>query len=323
MIKKRKIVMLIIFYLTIFFLITSSLSTGKIMNKKDGENEVKLFDTNCEKPKLFDDTILDGSKKVMVNNNGRIMKGMDREYFDYIISFEDYYEICEYAYKKYYQRYGIDLRSNNEDHYVNLIDFLKIPFTVPKDTLSNTIPVSGPHQKNGHMTVEWFIACDEKHEPDNPDKLLRSCIKGWQRFGEFGIDTCSAWYFGIWDASNVGFDYTEILYDFKQEWISWNWPHDYSFIEIGLVDKSNHNGAAYLNDCFGFVAENVNWFSINHAKDRIAQHELTHCIGGIPDDPGWWPWDHNWKSCIINYFYLWIGATNWCNDCWNILNSKI
>lgn len=181
-----------------------------------------------------------------------------------------------------------------------------------------------PRQKDGYMITEWFVASDNDQKPKNPDTLISKCIEGWRRFEIFGIDCYSSVYFGVYDASNVGTNAFDILEDFRDAWHSWNWSSDYNIVNMALVKKSNHNGAARTGGFFGFVAESVEgFFSINHAKDRIAQHELTHMIGEIPDDTGWWPWNHNWNRCIINYFYLWTGRTVWCETCSNKIYNRI
>lgn len=278
-----------------------------------------------EKPKLFEGTILDGSKKVAVTIDGSIRDGFNPNYFDYVLSFEEYEKIADDAYVRYFEKYGIDLRPKpkQQSPIVQLRELIRIKNSFSNDGFITSSTNGGPHQINGHMIVEWFIASDDVHEPYNPDDLLYTCIQGWRRFEIFDIMTLSAWYFGVWDASDVGTDYWDILTDFAQDWESWNWPTDDSHVNMGLVKKSNHNGAAYIGGFFGFVAERVQFISINHAKDRIAQHELTHCIGGIPDDNGWWPWNHHWKRCIVNYFWLWIGTTSWCDTCSNTINNNI
>lgn len=47
-------------------------------------------------------------------------------------------------------------------------------------------------------------------------------------------------------------------------------------------------------------------------------------IVGIPNDGGWWPWDHNWNRCVVNYFWMFIlPGPPWCGDCRNIINNEI
>ena len=134
--------------------------------------------------------------------------------------------------------------------------------------------------------------------------------------------TFYAEYWGYWDASDVGNDASDQLYDFYEDYQNMGLDHPYYVVNMGLTRYANHNGMAFLNSYWCIVTERCTSF-IDIDKDRIAQHELTHCIGDIDDDPGWWPWDHGWRRCVVNYFWLFFWTNIWCEHCSNKLYNEI
>lgn len=76
-----------------------------------------------QEPTLFDGTILDGAKKVAITPDGKLRDGLNLDFFDYIIDFDEYRIIADNAYDRYHETYGIDLRPKNNRP--NILTFIR------------------------------------------------------------------------------------------------------------------------------------------------------------------------------------------------------
>ena len=299
-------------------------------------------------PHFLTGTILDGNSKVIVTENGLAPTGIESKNYDYLISYEIQNQIINQSRYNFMKKYGMDPYPPLKDSmqlspYENLEKTRNMPFFGFLNFLINKDYVDchkksktklekedGPHVSPyfDEMYLNLFIASDSEHFPYRPDQLIENCREGWQKFQDFNFNPKTQVMWGYWDASNIGTYYWDILNDLEEDWPKYGLEHLDWVVHMGLVKKSDHNGAAIVGGFFSFVAEDIEGFFNfwkNHNKRAVSQHELTHCLGNIEDDSGGpMPWNHvSWHPCIINYFWLTLCTSQWCTECYNKVYSRI
>jgi hypothetical protein len=133
-----------------------------------------------------------------------------------------------------------------------------------------------------------------------------------------------AYYYGFWDASDVGTIAEDVLNDLAEDtaWVV-NARND---IVIGWVNNMDHNGIAYpdgidpdTGNFAPFAACAVTAAGVDWPHDSIAMHETSHLFDA--DDQGTWWWEH--PSCIMNYYWAWRGVDWWCDSCELVVANNI
>lgn len=305
-------------------------------------------------PYFLEDTILGDGTIVLVTEDGvdPADYGILSDEYDICITFYEHDQIINDAEDVYEAQYGISpypsestgttttTKNGIQSININTINTQSQDDIMHRiDTHSNDIDIinsyeniceaesrgrsgTGPHAIAGIMILRVFIARDSAHKPHDPSNLISATKAGWQRFGQFNIATLTFVTYGRWSAADVGTDASDILHDLEQDTARFRFG-DW-MINLGIVRTSNHNGKAWLEDFYAFIAEVC---PPSAPKSQLVQHELTHAIGGIEDDP--WPdcytgW-HNggWNSCLVNYFWLYWPVSFWCETCWNVLYDNI
>ncbi|VVB60246.1 Uncharacterised protein [uncultured archaeon] len=286
------------------------LPMGAIATRQLSAVELEKEKVNRNLPDYLENTILNGNYKVVITEDGK--PPMDLLNYDYCISYKDMEKICKVARQVYNWSYNLDpypleVASTNEEY---------IP-----DYYEDAIPCydGSPHQISGKIRLKVFFAKDFYHKPNNIANLQSLINKGWQRFIRFAVVPVTVEYYtGIWDASNCPvYDTEQCLYDLDQDCHSYQTADN--ILVMGWIKLGDHNGRANLPGFFSVGAESV--LVLNHPKDSIVQHEISHNFN-CPEG-GWWPWEHNYQSCVMNYWYCFIHSTVWCNSCYNKIFNRI
>ena len=272
-------------------------------------------------PYWLDGTILDGSKRVVVTWNGRAPHDLARGDFDYVLNFRQEQQILDSARARYIAAYNIDPYQVKEvpTIHVNTIGANQFNDVVKP---SGSSLGSGPHKFCWRMELKVFFADDDDHRPVNINELKAKTKQGWNRFFQFSMLPVIQYYYGLWSAYGSGTNSFAILDDLTVQCDKYQ-RHYYQIV-LGWVRTADHNGCTYLPNFFVVCSENC-W--PDAPKDILIQHELSHAIGAIPDDPipdsdiGWHRGGFN--PCLVNYYYLYSGTTTWCTTCKKIMQHHI
>jgi hypothetical protein len=280
-------------------------------------------------PYFLEGTILDSDIRVVVTQDGQPPIDVDPSLYDMVISWNEQEQILEDAKNNFIAIYGFDPcppvpqdawpYGDPSHHFLHEIGYSESAEILPDDILNVITIESGqsphvlgekPKQIDGQMYLFVFMAKDSAHRLRNPNGIVSKTTTGWNRFNQFGITTQTTIFWNVWDASDVGTYHKDILNDLYED--CRGYQQYCNQMILGWVRNADHNGYAWYWNFYAFCAEDC-W--PNAPKDTLVQHELTHAIADIHDDLGWWPWDHGWRACIINYFYLYTGTTGWCSVC--------
>ena len=297
---------------------------------KISENDIKFAKNKL--PYVMAGTLLDGSKKVIITEDGklpeRIKKKVKSIGYDFVISKKEAIEISEKAKQEYIKKYGVDPDNPKvimykgtplPKEYINELvrrGIIKPPEV--SDTVSSMESnTRGPHQINGKIYVEIFIAKDSAHRPEMSFSELESKTdQALDRFkSEFGVTMSDIWYLGFWNASDVSDTHnaSQVLDDLKNDC---SWVRDSNNeIVFGWADDLDHNGIAYLNGFYAVGSENP-IYPFDWPEKSVVQHEISHNFNA-PDHGYFGPY------CIMTYFYGYLGVDKWCKDCWNTVYGNI
>jgi len=192
---------------------------------------------------------------------------------------------------------------------------IKSPKT--SDTVTSLKSIEGPHQINGKIYVEIFIAKDDAHRPEMSFSELESRTdQALDKFEEeFGVSMYDTWYLGFWDASDVSDsdNSSQVLDDLRED-CSWAQDADNEIV-FGWADDLDHNGRAYLNGFYAVGSENPT-HPFDWSEKCVVQHEISHNFNA-PDHGYFGPY------CIMTYFYAYLGVDKWCSDCWDTVYGNI
>lgn len=272
-----------------------------------------------ELPNYLDGTILDGSKIVLITEEGYFPKGLEKSEFDFVISWKEADNIAEKARQRYIDMYGIDPQIQDveipEDELKRILNKMAEESTIMHpcgDHTGEGKSRSGPHQINGDIDIFFTPAKDSRFKPNDLSQLWDDTTDGMNEFEPvFNVDMHLMGIIGFWSASDVsGDNIVDLLQDLED---------DLSFYEtdnrifFGWVDDaSGGSGYAWIPGHYCIAKESTAW-----PKNRVARHELSHCFNA--PDHGWSVFD----VCVMSYFYLpywWVG---WCNSCRTTINNQI
>lgn len=282
-------------------------------------------------------TILDGNTRVIVTEDGIPPEDVTPADYDYVISFAQEDAILSQARQAYIARYGIDpyqmqdtsllQQQNPQNTQVQISTLIFNILSLPENgmydvTRPGDTRTGGPHQFLHFMTLRVFYARDSTHRPTNLYNLKQQTRTGWQRFTTFNIIPMIQIWYGYWSAQGVDNDIWNLISDFTSDCSLYKTC--YNQVLLGWVKTSNHNGGTYCPSFYVVCAESC-W--PDAPKDILVQHELTHAIGAINDDPspdtyiGWHLGGFN--PCLVNYFWMYAGTNTWCTTCHNIMHDQI
>ena len=293
------------------------------------ENDIKF--AKGELPYVMAGTILDGSKKVIITEDGelpeRIKKKVEAIGYDLVISKRDAIEISNKAKYEYIKRYGVDPDNPKVIMYNGIplpkeyIDELirKGVIKPPKtsDTVASIKSEPGPNQINGKIYVEIFMAKDDAHKPEMSYTMLELMTgQALDRFEEeFGVKMYDTWYIGFWDASNVPDPHSssQVLDDLRED-CRWAQNADNEIV-FGWADDLDLNGRAFSNGYYAVGSENPTHL-FDWSEKSVVQHEISHNFNA-PDH------GYDGPRCIMTYLHAFLGFDQWCDDCKFTLTGNI
>ncbi len=261
-------------------------------------------------PYFLNGTILDGTYRVIVNENGTPPDDITPEEYDYFISVQDFNNTCETARQQFRGTYGIDpyppefyenvTEDMAYDEWQNIQHYNQSPSGSP-----------GPHEIDGNFLVKVFPAKDSTNRPFNPQQRYQDTKSGcfWFLIW-YGVYPEYLYYYGFWDASDVtpsSGNFLQDLYDDCKQYRKKD-----NQILFGWVYDGPNAGNSWRQDFYA-VAEEWNFFS----HKRVAQHEVSHCFNA--PDHGWWLS----FPCVMSYWWMWFGWFGWCGGCRNIVWDQI
>lgn len=286
------------------------------------ENDIKF--AKGKLPNVLDETILNGNKKVLVTEDGKPLDNKNTDY-DIIISESEMLKIIEQAEKEFYEKYGVDC-SNPK---VDIVDGKAIPkeeikqneenkkfdmfYLSPKIEKYLTPKASwNPKEVNGEIYFHIYPATDSQHKPT--ESYQQDTIDAIRRFQTFGIQTNIVWHYGLWDASNIGYDAGDALNDLEND-CSYIRDDDNDLV-IGWVDYlERFSGVAYKNGPFSVCATKSS--GLDYPHDSIVQHEISHNFGADDQNSITHP------TCIMNRVHAYLGTNVWCDSCKSTVNYGI
>ena len=312
------------------------------------ENDIRF--AKGELPHPMDGTILDGSRKVLITEDGRIPQHLREKLqrnnisFDLVLSKKEMLSVIIEAEKKYRDMYGVDPANPKvvivngvpipKEYAQELVRKGKIkpgPDRVLKPAFTTSTQTSGPHQVNGVLYAYFIIALNDDygHAPDSFSRIAQGTTDALQRFEtEFGVDIVDLWITG-WDLSDVCNNASEALDDLREDW---GWLADnVNDVVFGWADNLDRNGIAYPDGTwyhsdgtwgafapFAIASENIpaEW---DWPEDSVVQHEMSHLFDA-PDRGTWW-WEH--PECIMNYWYAYWGTDIWGSEDWTRVYHNI
>jgi len=292
------------------------------------ENDIKF--AKGELPHYLEGTILDGSRKAVATEDGKLPKDLKEKNISCeVITIKEMFAIMEEARREYIKKYGVDPANPK----VDVVNGVPLPREYVKELVKNGIlspetkksefailssecgsPYEGPHAIDGIIVARIVAANDELHKPTQSYKDETS--QALDRFEEnFGV-VVYEYYWGFWDASDVSdWDNSSQVLDDLADDTAWL-VKDENYIVIGWVDYLDHNGRAYPDGTWegkfkpfcvcACKAEGWDW-----PHDSIVQHEVSHLFGA--PEGGWWCWEH--PPCIMNYCWAYLGYDGWCDGC--------
>lgn len=329
----------------IAFIAVLLLTTNVTINAEDPDHVFSYF---------LEGTILDGNTRVVVTEDGNPPRGLEPSLYDMVISFEERDYIIEQAKNEFIEMYGsypAHLREVPSDAFpcpfeIHLFDgtIISSEELLTNETLAyylinglaEIVPIgpdfdhscvveqettSGPHAIDGEMFLSIFLPMDTDHKPDDCPAAVVSTRTGWNKFQRFeNLDTHLIEYWGIWDASDVGYSSSALLSDLKQDCSSYRL--DDSYLLLGFVRYSDNNGRADRYGFYSIVAESAPLMQFT--DHLIVTHELSHNIGGMGDT-----WFGHGR-CYMEYFSLWLFDRlgfffdeQWCDECYILIHSGI
>ncbi|MFO7966954.1 MAG: hypothetical protein R6U44_05085 [Archaeoglobaceae archaeon] len=316
-------------------------------NYNVSENDIKF--AKGELPHFLRGTILDGTKKVIATENGKLDKDLKnrlkkKNITSYnVIEIKKMKAITEKAKKNYIKKYGVDPANPEIDvisgislpkgYVEKLVEekILNLTESVDSDSLSILScprgPSYGPHAIDGELYFWIFPAMDSEHNPtqdfvSDTDYAINVIEL------TYNVDCYRYYWYGRWDASDVGTDSLDVLKDLQEDW---NWLVEGYENELiyGWVDNMDHNGRANLdgidhNTCefapcsVGAVtSRGIEWPDWPH--DSIFEHEVSHSFNAV--DQGTWWYEH--PRCVMNYYWAWQYYDTWCDSCWSVVDNNI
>jgi hypothetical protein len=333
---KSKIMMVLLIttlLVAIFAPAVQSLQTSTINSTK---NEIASSDL----PYWLDGTILDGTHRVIVTPFGKPPKDTTPSDYDYVISYAEQDAIFAKARREYKQQYGIDPCQQSASEQTTVQQAQQSFSTDPLPALNRVGISSGvlpkprplggddPHPIGRIFILKVFIDCDDYNKPDNPAELVKQTRTAYQRFFyvrdpfqiTFILFFSVHFYYDYWSSHGSQMNAESLLDDLYTQCRKYQ-KMDYELIFGWVGHASDLNGICYQHDFYGLGVENRDGGILYNliGKDVIVQHELTHMISYIGDDPtpdtytGWHR--DGFNTCLMNYYYACTGTHTWCKWC--------
>lgn len=315
----KKIIILFIITLLVLVPITA----GFQVNNED-------YNTTVEKlPYYLEGTVLDGSLRVIITEDGEPLQDLDPSLYDLTLSFDEEQKIINNARQKYISTFGIDPLKTEEDDktsfrkniILEFIDDLSNHFQkktyVQEEIINLNSNLRWPHQIDGKLILLFVPASDTESMPPNIEQLWTQSQIGFKRFERFGVKTETVKMLGIWDASDVPSKTSgEYLWDLMEDCGSYRTADN--MVMMGWT-KTFSDKYAGRSSWEGIAIGRAEAKTKAHA---LTQHELSHCFGA--PDHGWVPPMYIFPLCIMNYLWVSLGIMNiWCDSCKDTINSRI
>ena len=289
-----------------------------------------MIDEDNNTPQLpywLNGTILDGTHRVVVSENGLPPPFQNPNSYDYIITFETEQQIVDAAKQSYINTYGINPckaitepeqtnSTGNSSEYYDL--YLKL-YQQYGDQFTSDIKITGnghPHAYSGQMYTLVFPATNSRDRPNQPQYLVDRTQGGFNAFQQFNnLQTLTYGEYGYWDASNVpsGSDIRVYDNDLYADLSANGWLDDApSTFLVGWIKATT--GDAGCGGGWSCAMRENNLIS----KSVLAQHEISHILEA--PDHGW----QFWPPCVMSYFwYIFLQHRGWCSTCQNTIYNAI
>jgi hypothetical protein len=280
-------------------------------------------------PDWLQGTMLDGSQRVLITENGQLPEGFNPDDYDSILSLEESMILENEARAQYIQTYGIDPLENLEPVTWEGITWptgnggnqnlgMKQGYNESQQEQDYITGLPTPYIMNGLLILYVAIPTHNYRPPSMVYAFLCS-ILGFHVFGQFQgitrlqimLDT------GHWNADDVGygFDLNEFHNDISEDlWFLVNDPSEQNRVVLGWISILNFRngiGGGHFAVCNQLA-------DIEQPPYALATHELSHCFNA--DDvhlPLPLP------MCVMNYFYIALHYQGWCDGCRTTIQSAL
>jgi len=324
---KKKLIGILI--MTLLFV--STISTARTLQNETNN----VLTTDEEKlPNYLDGTVLDGSKNIIVSEDGNPPPYLDSKYYDVVISREERDEIVQNARENYIERYGIDPFAKEKNESIkssNKFQFLKQVLNELKTNkqikcnpkIESLTGNDGPYalrDENGDSKIYIYIVYAwGKYEVDESDKkncLFDIEIAVSEIKGNFNVKKHAIYEFygsNYWVTHDCSTDSEEQLDDLVEDCNYLRCDRS-NVLLFGWIQTSSNSGLARNQ---GFASIAMRGFTWLIKKYNLAQHEISHNFG--PRDHG----HFTWPPCIMGYTWLFFGYNGYCSDCRSIINKQM
>ena len=299
-------------------------------------------------PHWLNGTILDGTTRVVVTEDGQSPDDMEPEDYDIVISFHEEQQIAHNARQRYIEEYGVDPYScepgyyfppadpellpkdidseitqdeithecvDGENHHENVVflsdNMIQIDYIVENEAIQIGRS-NGPHQINGKIVCK-IVHATGRFRPVIPPLLTIMTQTGHNHFDDFGVTTKEKAYYGYWNTNDVPWDATlsDLMNDLIEDCEGSIRVKDNQVV-MGWVSTA---GSTYFGLGGGYygIAKETCPFPLW----AVAQHEISHCYGA--PDHYWSPW----PPCIMSYVWLFLGYPTYCDSCFDTINDNI
>lgn len=303
---KKKLYIGIVF-LSVVILISSSglMNIGAEESMIIPKNREEHFELLEKLPYYLENTILDGSHRVVITPDGKPPFDIKSNQYDYCISYSEAEQISNESKINFINKYGLDPTppepTNISLAYQEFLDFKE----------SGSMKFSyGPHEMYGMIVTKVITAGDSQNRPLDPSNLCSCTKSGFNRFNPAFQITTTYYYYGYWDASDVSSGEIRDYYEDLEDDCSWLRTQDNQVIFGWIRDTVDDTGRG--GGFYACAKENTNF-----PYKGVAQHEISHCYGA--PDHGWSIFD----VCVMSYFYLWLGHDGWCDSCSDTIYDNI
>lgn len=301
------------------------------------ENEVKF--AKGQLPHYLDGTILNSDKKVVASSTGKPAPGdvHGRDY-DILISQNEMLDIIQKARVEYLKKYGVDVSNTKiqmigdkaipKEAVKKLVDDEVIQYSKELEpayannntilTDATTLATTPPYIISGTLIAKMWLAKDSAHKPI--ETFAPAAMAALNRFKTVNSALTTVnfyWYYNTWDASNiVPYDNAYgLIKDLKADIPAGS----ANVINIGYVQKANHNGIAYApNSQYSVCALHPSVIAADWPEDSVTQHEVSHNFGLYEQGGG----NHVW-GCIMDYASAYAGVDTWCSGCKNYISGSM
>jgi len=298
-------------------------------NEKNNNKTIKYTQKTYKKtknekndlPNFLAGTILDGSKNIVISQDGTPPPYLSSETYDIVISRQKRDQITQEARERYIQTYGIDPYTIKEKAPNKLQNFKEILNSRRHN--DHTICQSsdyGPYalkDENGNSKIYvYMVYAWGKYEVNDNDKSncyndVKIAINNI--IDKFDVDKVEIIEFygkNYWNAKDCTTNSETQFNDFQED-CEYLRQHRSNILLFGWIKKSTNSGKAL--GYYSIAHRGFTWFQ---NKFTIAQHEMSHNFG-CPDH-GYF----HWPPCIMSYGWMYFDNI-YCNNCHKTINNRI